>query len=137
MKHVLTIFTVMLVSVASAQTQEVPRTEYNFVIASNEVELVAGATKEIDFTILRSKQYTKSKAKLGLSSSLPQGLSISYEPSEGVIEHGKVMFTATQELAAGTYQIILKCTVNNKIKSAIVKITVGNSTTKAAISSNN
>jgi len=46
-------------------------------------------------------------------------------------------FTAAADAKAGEFQVILKTTVNNKIKGSIVKVVIGSSVAKDAVSVNN
>jgi hypothetical protein len=61
---------------------------------------------------------------------------VSYEPAEGMFESSTASFSAAPEAQVGTYQVILKTTVNNKIKGSIVKVVVGGSDPKDAITAN-
>jgi hypothetical protein len=87
-------------------------------------------------SLLRSKDFSRSKANLGLSSSLPAGITLSYEPAEGVLESSVATITASKEAKAGQYQIILKSTLRNLTKGAIVKVVVEEGVAKDAVSLN-
>jgi|GEM_PF-878700 len=113
-----------------------PRTEYSVSLSQNVVKLKPGETKQLTVTILKSKGYSRSATKLGLSSALPAGVTVAYEPAEGMFESSVASFTAAADSKAGEYQVILKATVNNKIKGSIVKIVVENSVEKDALSAN-
>jgi len=119
-----------------AQEKTAPRTEFSVSLSENVVTIKPGETKQVTVSILRSKSYSRSDAKLGLSSSLPNGVTVGYEPAEGMFERSIVSFTAAPDSKAGEYKVILKTTVNNKIKGSIVKLVVENSVSKDALSSN-
>jgi len=119
-----------------AQEKTAPRTEFSVSLSENVLTIKPGETKQLTVSILRSKSYSRSEAKLGLSSSLPDGVTVGYQPAEGMFESSIVSFTAAQDSKPGTYQAILKTTLNNKIKGSIVKIVVENSVAKDALSSN-
>jgi hypothetical protein len=112
-----------------------PRTEYSVSLSENVVKLKPGETKQLTVSVLKSKGYSRSATKLGLSSSLPAGVTVAYEPAEGMFESSVASFTAAADSKAGEYQVILKTTVNNKIKGSIVKVVVENGVANA-LSSN-
>jgi len=117
----------VVISFAQAQDQAVPRTEYSVSVSDKAVTLAPGETKQITISILRSKSFTSSLAKLGLSSTLPAGVTVSYEPSEGVKESSIATISASKDAVVGEYQIILKSTVKNLTKGTIIKVSVGGS----------
>lgn len=119
-----------------AQEKTAPRTEYSVSLSENVVRLKPGETKQLTVSILKSKNYSRSATKLGLSSSLPAGVTVAYEPAEGMFESSVASFTAAADSKAGEYQVILKTSVNNKIKGSIVKVVVENSAAKDALSAN-
>ena len=72
----------------------------------------------------RSKYYAKEKAKLGFLSSLPNGVTATYEPSEGNIESSVVTIVAAADAAVGVYQIAPSATLNTKRKGTLLKLVV-------------
>lgn len=122
---------VALMFAAAAQEKEAPRTEYSVSVSENSVQVKPGESKEITLTLLRSRSFTKAKAQLGLSSSLPEGVTVEFSPSEGLIDSSVVKFTASPTAKEGTYTIILKSTLNYKVKGTVVKVLVGSITTPA------
>lgn len=139
MKKIFSI-TLILFSVslyALAQEKTTPRTEYQVSLSENIVKIAPGESKQITVNLLRSKGYSKSEAKLGLSSSLPAGVTVTYEPAEGLMESSVATIAASKEAKAGEYQIILKSTLKNLIKGSIVKVVVeGSAVSKDAVSLN-
>lgn len=111
---------------ASTETlaQTAPRTEFAIQLSKNALEVKAGTTTEINVNILRSKTYTKSKAKLGFSSKLPEGITASFEPAEGMFETSVATISVAENTKAGQYQLILNAELNNKVKGSIVKLVV-------------
>jgi hypothetical protein len=126
MKNTLS-FLILLAFAASsalAQQSEAPRTEYTISVSDPVVTLKPGETKTTTLVLLKSRLYTKSKATLGFSSVLPEGLTISYEPAEGVFDSSAVTISASTSLPEGQYQVILKSTINHKIKGTVLKVVV-------------
>jgi len=119
-----------------AQEKNVPKTEYSVSLSERVVTLKPGESKQVTVSILKSKAYSRSETRLGLSSSLPAGLSVSYEPAEGMFESSIATFSAAAGTAVGEYQIILKTNVKNKIKGSIVKVVVEGGVAKDAVSVN-
>lgn len=110
---------------ATAQEKAVPRTEYTVSVSENTVQVKPGESKEITVSIVRSKSYSKADAKLGISSALPEGVTIHYAPAEGLFDSSIATIAASADAKTGEYQIILRTSVNNKIKGSIVKLIVG------------
>lgn len=111
----------------TASAQVAPRTEYSVSLSENKIQVKPGESKEITVSILRSKSFAKSEAKLGLSSGLPEGITVTYANAEGMFESTIATITASPETKEGEYQLILKTTLNNKTKGSIVKLVVGSS----------
>ncbi len=116
---------VAFASTVAAQEKAAPRTEYSVSLSENKIQVKPGESKDITVSILRSKSFSRSEAKLGLSSGLPEGITVTYAPSEGMFESTVATLTAAADAKAGEYQVILKTTLNNKTKGSIVKLVVG------------
>jgi hypothetical protein len=119
-----------------SQEKTAPRTDFLVFLSENVLTIKPGETKQVTVSILRSKSYSRSEAKLGLSSSLPEGLTVAYAPAEGMFESSVATFTAAADSKGGEYQVILKTTLNHKVKGTIVKVVVENGLSKNALSSN-
>lgn len=125
------ILSVAVVSTAIAQDKTVPRTEYSVSLSEKVVNLKPGETKPVTVSLLKSKSYSRSKVNLGLSSTLPEGVTVTFEPAEGVFDESVASISANSTAKDGEYQIIIKTTINNKIKGSIVKVVVGSGMEKA------
>lgn len=125
------ILSVAVVSTAIAQDKTVPRTEYSVSLSEKVVNLKPGETKPVTVSLLKSKSYSRSKVNLGLSSTLPEGITVGFEPAEGVFDESVASIAANSTAKDGEYQIIIKTTINNKIKGSIVKVVVGSGMEKA------
>ncbi len=137
-KLLLVAFVIFLAASTTGVAQEkiAPRTEYTVSLSENVVKLAPGETKQLTVSILKSKLYAKSKATLGLSSSLPDGITVTFEPAEGMFESSVASIAAASTVPVGEYQFILKTTVNHKIKGSIVKVVVGSGGVKEAVTVN-
>lgn len=124
-KYLLTIVLAAAAMTASvAQEKTAPRTEFTVELSTTSLEVKAGETKELTLTLNRSKQYSKSKATLGLSSGLPQGVTVTFEPTDGVLENSVVKVAVAENAKAGNYMIILNSTIQHKSKGATLKLIV-------------
>lgn len=122
MLSILAVATVAFAAVA--QDQVAPRTEYSVSLSETKIQAKPGESKELTVSILRSKSFAKAQAKLGLSSALPEGITIGFAPAEGLFESSVATISIAPNTKEGEYQLILKTTLNNKIKGSIVKLTV-------------
>ncbi|MBX2964362.1 MAG: hypothetical protein KF687_17775 [Cyclobacteriaceae bacterium] len=125
MKPIYTIVILFLVALsAESFAQTAPRTEFTVQLSKNALDVKVGTTSELNVTILRSKTYTKSKAKLGYSTRLPEGISISFEPAEGMFETSVATISVAETAKAGQYLLILNAELNNKVKGSTLKLNV-------------
>jgi hypothetical protein len=101
-----------------------PRSEFSLELSVNEIEIKPGETKEVNITLLRSKGYNKSNAKFGLSSTLPDDISVIYEPASGLIQSTVAKISVRENAKPGAYTLLLNCTLNNKSKATMLKLVV-------------
>lgn len=124
-KLILSILAVAAVTFSvAAQDKVAPRTEYSVSLSENKIQVKPGESKDLTVSILRSKSFAKAQAKLGLSSALPEGITIGFAPAEGLFESSVATITVAPNTKEGECQLILKSTLNNKTKGAIVKLAV-------------
>jgi hypothetical protein len=126
MKTALTFSLLLVVAVAMAQTKAVlPRTEFTIDLSEASIAIKPGESKQVTVMIARSKYYAKEKATLGLQSSLPQGVTISYEPREGNFESSVATILVASDAPVGVHQLVLSAMLNTKKKGTILRLTVG------------
>lgn len=123
MKNLLSLALLFILNSAIAQSAKVPQKDFVVSLPTNTVEMNSSDSKQIAFTILRSKGFTKSKSLMSVASNLPTGLTIRFEPAEGNFENGEV-FVTTQGTPPGSYNIILNATLSNKKKGSILSVQV-------------
>ncbi|NJM25126.1 MAG: hypothetical protein HC859_06125 [Bacteroidia bacterium] len=125
MKSTLSIITFMLLSLlVQAQTAEVPKKEFAVALSASSLTVSPGDNKTVEMSILRSKSYQKGEATLNISSRLPEGLAVTFEPAKTSDSKTEVRIAAAAGLASGTYNVILNCTLNYKAKGTSLKIVV-------------
>lgn len=117
-------FIIMLTTFSQQSIAQQPRTEFTLSLSETQVEIKPGEAKTVELKLLRSKGYSKSKAKFGLSSSLPDGVTLTYEPSEGVIQTSAATISVSSNVKPGTYLLVPECTLNHKSKGTMLKLVV-------------
>ena len=123
-KSILILVLSAITFVGFAQEKPAPRTEFTIDLSATTLEASAGQTKDVEINLNRSKSYSKSNAVLGLSSGLPAGVTVSFEPAEGVITHSVAKITIAENTKPGSYMIIFKSTIQHKSKGATLKLVV-------------
>ena len=127
MKTTFTFLLLFVMATAFAQTNTVlPRTEFVISLSETSLSLKPGETRQVMIEVLRSRSFAKAKATLGVSSVLPQGITVSFEPTEGDFQSGVATITAAPNALIGTYSLVLNGTINYKTKGAILKLAVAN-----------
>jgi len=122
MKPLAVLFLVLLSLSGYTQTQT-PKKEFAIVLSQDKLEISASESKEIEITILRSKAYLKSSAVMGLSSSLPKGIEVTFSPDKGNFEVTKVIIKSSNAVP-GQYSLIVNATLNGRTKGSIIKLDV-------------
>ena len=122
MKPLVILFLVSLSLSGYTQTQT-PKKEFAIVLSQDNVEISGSESKEIEITILRSKAYLKSSAVMGLSSSVPKGIEVTFSPEKGNFEVTKVIIKSSNAVP-GQYSLIVNATLNGRTKGSIIKLNV-------------
>lgn len=123
MKPLVLLFLLSISLVGYAQPQT-PTKEFAVVLSEDNVDISINEIREIEIKILRSKSYLKSSATLGLSSSLPQGIEVSFSPETGNFETAKVTIKSLDTVVPGRYSLIINAKLNGKTKGSIIKLNV-------------
>ena len=118
----------MMISVMGSAQPSAPAKEFAIVLSQDNIDISSNETKEIEIKILRSRSYLKGDATLGLSSSLPQGIEVSFSPESGNFETAKVIIKSSDSIAPGNYSLIINAKLNGKTKGSIVKVNVTDKT---------
>lgn len=122
---IICLLSLMLVALTvSGQNLEIPQNEFALSFSKEQLELSRGENGELEILILKSKNYQKSKAKMGVSSSLPAGVTITFSPDKGTFESTQANVSIQADAAPGEYMLILNATMNNKTKGSILKLLI-------------
>jgi len=103
-----TLFIVLIFSSTQLFAQIIPKKEFTVTISEKNINLKAGQTKTFDVTINRSKPYSKVNIDLLISSTLPEGLTITFEDGNNPLVNRKMVITASSDMNAYSKTIILK-----------------------------
>lgn len=125
MKTSLTFAFLLATLTVFGQATELPRTEFKVDVSESRLTLKPGESKQVNLLIIRSKGYAKAVATLGLMSPAINGITVTFEPEQGLVDAAIATISAAPSVAAGDYSIVLSATLNHKKKGAIVKVTVG------------
>jgi uncharacterized membrane protein len=129
MKTIALTLSLLLATALSLVAQDkTPRSEFAVELSAATLEVAAGQTKDITLSILASKSFARSKAQLKLASGVPQGVTVTFTPAEGIIEKSVVTITADPQTAPGNYTLILNTTIRQKSKGATLRLVVTDST---------
>src|SRR5688572_28401399 len=122
---IICILSLMLVAFSvSGQNLEIPQNEFALSFSKEQLELSRGEKGELEIVILKSKSYQKSKAKMGISSSLPQGVTITFSHDKGTFDSTLANVSIQADAVPGQYTLILNATLNNKTKGSIIKLLI-------------
>ena len=114
----------MVASEVNGQDLEIPQNEFGLSFSKEQLELARGDTGELEILILKSKGYQKSKARMGISSSLPKGVTITFNPDQGTFDSSMATILIQADATPGQYILILNATLNNKTKGSILKLQI-------------
>ena len=127
MKTLITLSFLFIVALTFGQAKtELPNKEFTIQLSESSLTIKPGETKQVNVLLNRSMYFAKEKATLGFLSSLPQGITITYEPKEGNFDSSIATITAAAEAGTGVHQIVLSALLSTKKKGTILKLTVSN-----------
>ncbi|HEY5750599.1 MAG TPA: hypothetical protein VIU12_31270 [Chryseolinea sp.] len=128
------VWTVCVVT-ASAQEKPAPRSEFAIELSASSIEIKTGESRDVTVHLNRSKGYSKSKGVLGLSSGLPEGVTVSFEPATDVTTESIAKIAVAKTAKPGNYTLILNGTMERKTKGTTLMLTVREGEPTTAVSS--
>jgi hypothetical protein len=108
----------------SAQTELLPKEEYTLVASTNAITMARGEQDSVTLTVLRSKSFKTGKASLSVNSPSNVGLKVRIEQVPDEADEYIVYLTTTPDTKIGEYTLIPTCTLRNKQKGIILKLTI-------------
>lgn len=121
---VATLFIALVVSSTQAFAQVTPKKEFTVSISEKNISLKPGESKTYDITINRSKTYNKIAIEMLIGSTLPEGLSITFEDGKNPMINQKMVVTASPELIGFSKSIILKGKSSRTSKAVMLNLSV-------------
>ena len=109
---------------ASGQTMEIPQKEFTVYFSKDRMELSRGEESQFDVAILKSKGYRKGKINMGISSRLPKGVAVTFEPDNGTFDSTRANILIQDDATPGEYLLIVNATLNYKTKGSILKLVI-------------
>lgn len=108
MKKLAIILTVALLSSVATIAQEVPKKEFTLSIAEKNIAIQPGETKKYEVTLNRSKSYKKTSIDLLIDSSLPEGVTVSFENGANPMIDRVMIVSVAENASPTTKPVILK-----------------------------
>jgi hypothetical protein len=122
---IFTVIALYAVSIGWTFAQNVtPKNEFIIELSTNKLETKAGEEKEVTVKLLRSKRYAKLPSSMSVSSMLPDGVNIKFEPATGIMESTQAYVKVDESVKSGTYTIIINCAMNHKNKGSMLKLVI-------------
>ena len=107
-----------------AQNVDIPEKEFALSLSAHKLELSRNESGHLDIGILKSKGYRNYRVKMGISSSVPKGVTIVFDPEGGNFDFTKVSVLVSNEAVPGTYMLILNATLSHHTKGSILKLII-------------
>jgi hypothetical protein len=108
--------------------QEPPCTEFLVTLSEEAMTVKPGESRQVTVHLQKSKSYSNAKASFALSSGLPSGVSVVFDPAEGKANASTATVSVGKETPAGTYSIALGATMLGKKKGSLIKLVVTENT---------
>lgn len=105
--------------------QELPGTEFRPSLSENVLVINPGETKELTVSILRSKAWTKSNATISIPAKLPDGVTITFEPAEGLFNESTMRVELAPTVNPGTFTILVRSEVRHTKKGNLLRLEIG------------
>jgi hypothetical protein len=101
----------------------IPRAGFR-IVAEDSVMIEKGASKKINIRILRAKGLVNKDVRMEISSLLPEGVAVDFEPDVGDFKVSKAIIHVGPSAKADSYFIILSGTIQSETKGRILKLIV-------------
>jgi len=108
----------------STNAQIPPKDSFQLLLSTDNLLLAKGETDSISISVLRSKFYKKGNAVFRFSSPEVKGISVTIQPINDQPDNYSLVVAINDQAESGDYNLIPSCTLRDKTKGVIVKITV-------------
>ncbi len=107
-----------------SRAQEVPAKEFTVSLSTEAISVRAGESQTVTVTLHKSKSFSKAKADFVVTSGLPQGITVSFDPAAGLDNTSQATIAVAKDATPGTYTLALGAAMVGKKKAALVKVEV-------------
>lgn len=115
----------LLTTGSKAQTPEPPKEEFKLWAPVTSLSIERGKRDSVNISVLRSRSFRTGKASLvATPPSAAAGLEITIEPLPEQPDNYTMRLSAGSEMRPGEYSILPTCTLRNKTKAIVVKLTI-------------
>lgn len=128
MKKLALIFTVALLSSLATIAQDIPKKEFTISVSDTNITLQPGETKKYSVTLNRSKSYTKTEIDLLIDSSLPEGVTVSFENGLDPKINRVMVVSVADNTKPDSKALILKGKSLRASKGVMLNLSVGSET---------
>lgn len=123
MKALIVIIILFCVIPTSAQNLNDPGKEFSITLSAGKIETKTTDVQKMELFITKSRSYKKGKIKTFVSSTLPEGITITLSPKDEDADEYTVTIT-TNDAPPGEYSLILGAIINYKQKGSMLKLIV-------------
>lgn len=128
MKKFVLIFTVALLSSVTTFAQEIPKKEFTISVSEKNIAIQPGETKKYDVTLNRSKSYKKTSIDLLIDSTLPEGITVSFENGANPMINRIMVVTVADNAEPINKAVILKGKSLRASKGVMLNLSVDSET---------
>ena len=121
-KTILLSIMALSITISSTFAQMAPKKEFTVSMSQNDITLTQGESKTIDVAINRSKAYKVTDIDLSIGSTMPEGLSVTFENGNDPLNQRKMILTATENLELSSKSLVLKAKSSRVSKGLIFKL---------------
>jgi hypothetical protein len=121
-KTILLSIMALSITISSTFAQMAPKKEFTVSMSQNDITLTQGESKTIDVAINRSKAYKVTDIDLSIGSTMPEGLSVTFENGNDPLNQRKMILTATENLELSSKSLVLKAKSSRVSKGVIFKL---------------
>jgi len=123
MKTVFTFCVLICAQYVWAQSVERPKEGFLVSLSQPRVEVKAGESAQLKFTLVKAKTLLKSNVTF-TPSQLPDGIQVVFSPDSGKVEEAEVTLSALSGAQPGEHTIILNAEVNHQKKGVMLKVVI-------------
>ncbi|MEP3390265.1 MAG: hypothetical protein ABJO02_18880 [Reichenbachiella sp.] len=108
MKKIALILTVAVLSSLATIAQDIPKKEFTISVSDKSIALQPGETKKYFVTLNRSKSYKKTEIDLLIDSTLPEGVTVTFENGLDPMVNRVMVVSVADDAAPNAKAVILK-----------------------------